>query len=291
MAAPVDTVPPGVERGLEIIAQVELEHFTATPPTVTPFEAAELSWRVSGPDKPFSVLIDNQPVAKSGTAEFTLFEPRTFSLEARAFGAKKRLGTVQIGFDGSGCRTDVIPAAAVRDGVEQAVEAFVPTRGQVRRKDTPTVTLGAGRVSVSMELAIEIPNFFDADATMDLEFLVGLSSARTVRASFRSVDVDVRFHLLEHIASLGSGTIVQATAQSVIEAMLRMFGPRLAGDFTRALVSAVDQFCSPGEDTVLGGIQLSQQGLAITCCQRPEGGRFTDLLSTPVTVIDAVRRI
>ena len=83
------------ERASEILDQVTLHHFTATPETINPFALSVLSWRVDGPSG-FQVRINIVRVAKAGTRSVQPRFTTTFQLHAYVGDYSKTLGTTTV---------------------------------------------------------------------------------------------------------------------------------------------------------------------------------------------------
>jgi hypothetical protein len=88
---------------LEILGDVELQSFTATPPTIGPFGSSVLRWVVTGPAKGFTVKLDGATVNRSASRTV---EPRVttpYRLNAHAGPYDESLAILSVIVDTSTC--------------------------------------------------------------------------------------------------------------------------------------------------------------------------------------------
>src|SRR5712671_6281730 len=81
----------GDSGGVDVLADVELVSFTATPDHIGPFGASQLAWEVKGPKSGFHVTLSGPTVARVG---HEIVQPRStisYHLNAVAAGATQFL--------------------------------------------------------------------------------------------------------------------------------------------------------------------------------------------------------
>src|SRR4051812_3096142 len=84
-----------IDKALEILEQVKLDHFTVSPTQIGPFGASTLSWKATGPVG-FHLELGNSNVPKTGTRTVQPVNTSTFILTAVAFQARRVLGRVTV---------------------------------------------------------------------------------------------------------------------------------------------------------------------------------------------------
>jgi len=92
-------------QSTDILAQVKLESFTATPSTIVPFQSSVLAWTVSGPKEGgFTVALDRDGVNPVARLAVSPPASRGYGLTARAGTIITDLGGTYVNVDTSACQ-------------------------------------------------------------------------------------------------------------------------------------------------------------------------------------------
>lgn len=221
-----------------LLRQVRLRSFTATPATVQPFEVATLAWDAFVPAAVASQLsplftLGGVAVTASGTRQVTPLISGAFPLEVRATRTRHVLGTRVVQVETTDCEEGSLPRASIAFRAQEALKNLFVGGSLSSRGDIAVGMRPPDAVSAGVPLRVDIPNFFDADVDVDLTIAVGVATRpggqRVVEASLRAVSVDVIFHPLEHIASLGSAAAAQAMIQPFAADLIKTFLGRQIG--------------------------------------------------------------
>jgi hypothetical protein len=267
--------------GNEILLGVKLQSFEASPATIEPFEQSQLSWRVSGPSNKFTVRLNGETVAANGRATVNPDATTAYQLEARAFGAKRALGKISVVVNLDNCFQGAILQGQLEAEVRNHVANLLQPGGEVALRDPVGVTVDEGGIELDLPFKVDINNFFDAELDMKLKFSLGLTPGRNVRARLNDINVNAKFHPLEHLGSLFTATALQAFIQQLARAFVGSFiGPQLQRDLATSIQDAIVAICAlaghPDDrilsiSTVVGQVQF-------VCCGVSEEAQFSDVL-------------
>jgi hypothetical protein len=268
-------------QGKEILKEVKLISFQASPETIEPFEEVQLSWEVKGPENKFSVRLNNATVAPTGSATVNPVSTTQYELRALALLASKSLGRVTVVVNRDNCFQGAIGQGQIQSEVQNQLTSLIQPGAEIEVREPASVQVDAGRIDIDLPLKIDIKNFFDADLDMRLKFSIGLTPARRVRARLTDVDADAKFHILEHILSLGSASAIQAIVQEVARAFVKSFlGPQLERNLATSLQDAIATLCELAgrtDDRILS-ISASNGQVEFECCGFSQQAKFTDVL-------------
>jgi hypothetical protein len=89
--------------GVDALEDVTLEHFTANPTAIGPFDHSTLSWHVNGVGPRVQILLDNTQVTAVGNAVVNPAVTAGFTLSAKSGAARKTLGHVTVNVETSTC--------------------------------------------------------------------------------------------------------------------------------------------------------------------------------------------
>jgi hypothetical protein len=169
MAPSTDNQNDQIDQALDILEQVQLDHFTASPTSIGPFGASTLSWKVTGPAG-FHVELGNFTVAKTGQRTVQPLSTTSFVLTAVAFSARRVLGRVTVQVVTSGCQTSGI--VNPRSTIEGALRAGVEnSKGlSFRGGNSLVASFSPGRIRFQMKLSKSVNNFPDPDVDIDVSF-------------------------------------------------------------------------------------------------------------------------
>lgn len=221
-----------------LLRQVRLRSFTATPATVQPFEPATLAWDVLVPPAVAAqlapqVTLGGVVVTNAGVRQVVPLVTGAFPLEVRSTRARQVLGTRVVQVEATECQEGSLPRASIAARAQDGVKALFVGGSLSSRGDVTVSMRPPDAVLAEVPLRVDIPNFFNADVDVDLTVAVGVvtqpTGRRVVSVSLRAVAVDVIFHPLEHIASLGSAAAAQAMIQPLAADLIHTFlGPQIA---------------------------------------------------------------
>ena len=235
----------------KLLGKIRVQRFDANPESIRPFELATLSWEVFVPADVAAELfptiaVGGTVVPPSGTKTVSPLATGAFAIEARSTNAKRILKTEVVRVDDVTGRVEDLHELKTLQGVANASERLLVGSGRLeRRGDLSLSGSPPAGLRIQAPLKIRIPNFFDAEINLDLLLALSVISrpggARVVAARLDSVDVDIVFHLVEHILSLGSATAVQAIVQPMAAELIRSYvGSALERDVASGLQEAVN---------------------------------------------------
>lgn len=237
------------ERAL--LNKLRLTSFTATPGTVKPFQPSTLAWSVFVPATVSSEIdvtftVSNHDVPAVGSLPVTPLATGAFVLTAHSALSSRQMGTQIVFVDASDLFEASLPRAAIQFSA-QAVKDLFRAGSLTSRGDLSVTMLPPDGLRLSVPLEASIPNFFDADIDVDLDIRVSVkqlpNGVRTASARLSSVSVDVIFHILEHIFSLGTATAAQALIEPLASDLIKGFlGPQIETLFARPLQQAINFF-------------------------------------------------
>ena len=250
MPPPTHEDDPDFEEAQEerrLLNLLKLRSFTVTPATIKPFEKATLKWEVSVPAAAANVAtvaLGGAVVPAVGSRAVGPLATGAFVLEARGSLTKRIMGSRVVNVDQTGLQERQISARVIQDnaqGIKDLLRAGrLSSRGDVAVSMRPPDAL-----LVEVPLEASIPNFYDADIDLDLTIALTAVSQpdgqRVLRVTLRAVDVDVIFHLAEHIFSGGAATAAQAMLQPLAADLIKAFlGPQIEAQVRAALQPVVD---------------------------------------------------
>lgn len=192
MAPSTDNQNDQIDHALEILEQVKLDHFTASPTSIGPFGASTLSWKVTGPAG-FHVELGNVTVAKTGQRTVQPLSTTSLVLTAVAFSARRVLGRVTVQVVTSGCQTSGI--VNPRSTIEGPLRVGVENADGVYFRNTSNnlvASFSPGRIRFQMKLGLSVNNFPDPDVDIDVSFGLKVEDGVLVPTGEQiSVDVSV----------------------------------------------------------------------------------------------------
>jgi hypothetical protein len=142
----------------------------------------------------------------------------------------------------------------------------------VSRGDLSVTMLPPDGLRLRVPLEAKIPNFFNADIDVDLDIRVSVkqlaNGVRVPAGRLGDVKVDVIFHILEHIFSLGTATAAQALIEPLAADLIKGFlGPQIETQFARPMQQAIDFFLAGWQ----GADPAHRQYRLYTIVAEPEG--------------------
>lgn len=156
------------DAGVEILGEVRLVSFTATPDHIGPFGASHLAWSVEGP-LGFHVRLGFVKVQNTGGTVVQPAVTTTYRLSAQAGQASKVLGHVTVTVDGTGCVT-YEPILKPTVTLRGALKGGVLNQPGIYFRSEPSVTFSPATISFKLRLAQTIDWFPDPDIDIDGSF-------------------------------------------------------------------------------------------------------------------------
>jgi hypothetical protein len=155
--------------GIDVLSDVELLSFTASPDQIGPFGASKLAWEVQGPQTGFHVTLNGVTVPR---AAGEIVQPQTTSsyhLNAVSAGVTKGLRTITVRVDDSGCQIHSLfnPQVTIRGFLNTQIDA----RKDLFFKAATEVIFSPGKIQFKLHLgkSIGFPNpSIEIDASLGL---------------------------------------------------------------------------------------------------------------------------
>lgn len=194
--------PDGLEvdaEAIDILAQVSLESFRATPTSIGPFGSSVLEWRAEGPPTGWGLILDGRSVARSGAIAVRPQFSRSYGLSARARRYARSLGSVRVDVDLDACETNqFFDFRWILDG---ALRQFVENDPELRFRTAfgivqyPSIEFEPDRISFSLRLKKSQDNFPDPSVNIDVRFgLAVADEAIVVSPADINVDISVPWY-------------------------------------------------------------------------------------------------
>lgn len=252
---PAEQLQEEQERGEKrLIRLMKVNSFTAEPQTVTPFGRATLRWDVSvpvstDPDIQVGVKLGEDIVPAVGSRVVAPVFPTVFLLKGAGEFASRELSRLTVNTDLSRCVIREAPVDLVAQlATAEIVKIFESATGFTLKEDQVAVTLDSAGVNVGLPIKFSVPNWFDADVQVALKFGLravdrapSLNTDMRVHAELLSASIDVSWHFLEHLLSLGCTGAVQAALEKQADAFITGFiGPLLADPLQQGMQAFVD---------------------------------------------------
>jgi hypothetical protein len=178
-------------QALAILEQVRLESLKATPGTIAPFAASEISWSVSGPGG-FSVRLDAAQVAHTGNKLVTPSTSRTYQLKAVASGISQPLGSVTVSVDQGACRILPIPNHVILGTVQESIDVMLAKSPGATRRRPDILTMDETGIGIDLAFRQDVPVYPSPDVDIRAHWHYRLFGGQ-LEAKFDALSVHVRF--------------------------------------------------------------------------------------------------
>jgi hypothetical protein len=177
------------ERALELLEQVNLRSFQATPQALLPFQSSLLRWQVEAPTG-VSIKLNGSIVSKSATKLIQPTATQTFRLYAHVSRYSRFLAAVTVSVNLTQCTSrnfstidELLDSELIR-GINASDEVYfrlVQVLGPDGRKryvqSQPEVTILPGRIRFKLKLGGEVNNFPNPDINVDASFGLGIAQS------------------------------------------------------------------------------------------------------------------
>jgi uncharacterized metal-binding protein YceD (DUF177 family) len=237
-----------IKEARKILEQIELNAFFIAPETVAPFGQAVVGWDVSGPAGEFTLTLNSDDVPLIGTRAVQPLATMTFRLQAQAYVLTRTLGQLTVMLDESLSEVFRFQQSAATDLMRDELQILLESNDtlKLRGKGGNATIDTVDGLTFHTELEVKVQDWFNADFDLDLRYMVFLdytSAERNVRVLQREPSIDVRFHPLEHIASLGCSAAIQSAFEKVLRPLLKeTVGNQVRAIIRRHLEEATDRF-------------------------------------------------
>lgn len=228
----------------KLLNKLRVKSFTASPKAIPPFAQSTLTWDVFVPADVAAQLgglrfkVAGAEVDRAGSKLVSPLTTSAFLLEAQGALARKQLGSVVVTVNTGGCQQLELRTLQLKPHAEKLRQRFIG--GVIKERGEISVKTGVVGVAVTVPLKIAIENFFDADAEVELTLALSVNAGRIV-VTLVDVDVNIIFHVLEHILSLGAATAAQSLIQPIAADLIRTFlGAQLTGDLSQEINTFVE---------------------------------------------------
>jgi len=254
-----------IDDDVEVLGDVDLNSFTASPATIAPFGGGStLRWSVSLPQLGVQVRLNGRTVTASGSQAVHPSVSTRYTLTAHHRGASRQLGAVTVHVETSGCITVTVPESTIRDAIRRAVDEIDRAESRFSQRSPARVEIDPDGIHVALRLKVAIDNFADPD--VDVDCTIGLRlRAGAVEVYLRRFTVDVDFPWWVTVVTAGVSKIVEEFVDGTIERRLK---PRLLQQAQAQLDALVAQLPS---NLRLQALAAVQDGLRVTAC--PAGAR------------------
>jgi hypothetical protein len=206
-----------IEQQQELLGDIQIIKFAATPARVQPFQDTTVSYQVKLPTNlkvpvTFSIATDNFGHALSGSGSFPVTANTTFALHAATSITSRNIATAPVTVDTAECRSGNIAGIFITGGLKSNLDQSFAGR---TRGAGSVVNLGAGSIS------IQIPLNLDGQGTMDIDVeLFARQNGPAIQIGDTSVTVQIHLDTDLNVGSWCSNAmvkIVQPFMQHIVD--------------------------------------------------------------------------
>jgi len=280
--------PPGlVQKERDALKKVKVVKFGVTPIKVDPFSTVTATWNVTVPtDTGFDIFVklQNQAVAPSGSKTIQVASSNIDVQLGAAIVDDPTVGVVLRGLpvvvNTSDCQTTpFIPASLVTTPIKNVLDAAFGGGGNFSLKPGgSTVTAGnGGLVDIQIPIAIDVPNWFDADMNIHIQLTIAGGNGKVFVAA-PVVDPQVNWSLLSNLLTFGCTDAIGSGMSQISKVFLEhIVDAELRPTITQELQSQVDSFVASLEQNdpqhrtfvMTSLLFTATSGLQITACPKP----------------------
>ncbi len=270
----------------ELLGDIQVVSFTASPPQSQPFQPVTLSWQVALPTLlhvPVEVgtaghltyqTSGSVTVSPDATTQYTLIAQT--AIVSRAIPS-----SVTVTVDGSDCVSGQIDSFLITSQVKQAAEQYFSGSSQFSLGSAGVgVTVSNAALDITVPLILNVPDWFNADMSMALSVQIGLrgeAPALALLVTVGSVSVNVSWSWYANLLSADITGAVADGMQQVAQAFLAEIAqaqvvPQIAGQINQqiqASATAAKQNDPAHRMFVLTGLGFTPDELSWTLCPLP----------------------
>jgi hypothetical protein len=209
-----------IEKAVECLGDTTVNSFTASPTTVRPGHASTLNWKVTSPGGcSVQLLLNNAPVAKTGSRSIEPSTTTTYKLVGKVFTVQRTLATVTVAVDTGQCFIQSVDEATVRQMLQSLIADNLEG-SPLSMRSPASVEIDRNGVAVKLRLKIAVPNFFDPDLNIDMVIGVRAMSGNVV-FSFKSYSNDLDWPWWVTGITLGITEFIENAIESRIERLVK----------------------------------------------------------------------
>jgi hypothetical protein len=260
------------EKQLQLLEQIQVTSFAASPAQVQPFEKTTISWQIklpAGLNFPFQLAINGRTVhGLQGSTTFQVSTTTEFDLVASTNlqGVSVNIASVTVTADQAECRAGSIPATVLRGEIITQLNAAF----EGRLRDLIVVKPDVGTIAIDIPLTLGDPKTMDIHIDLFPELV-----AQTPPISVGS-DVTVKVDLHESPGDFGCGN---GMAEVVQPFMLHIVDHELVPALVQGvmdegvtpLISSSQQQDRFHRQFQLTSIAMTADGFAFTVCPTTPG--------------------
>ena len=298
---PPPPIDPDTLHQIEMLNEAVLNVFAADLPSAKPFEVNTLQWDVT---MPTTVIPGVVPVLElsvgaggrvdglsaHGSRPATQRSATTYELSIIAPKASRWLGSLTIDVDLSEARRFMLDAFIVTKPVTDQIKAGFPDGGGLTLRTPPVVGVHLEAVTVDLALAVEVPNFFDAEADVSISWTLSgkgpgwgdpIDADARIACAISTAHTSVDPGTLGSIFSGGCADVAAAAVERVSDGYLgQLVGPLIADDIRERLAddwdSAGNRYIAgvvaqqrPGSGWIFHHLDVTPDGLSFWYCTKP----------------------
>jgi len=273
------------EQQYQLLGFIQIESFSANPPSVKPFEPTTISWSVKVPQTlhvPVSILVAGQKsTGATGSTTVTPFASTEYGMAAETLIVSRVIGALTVVVDDTDCRSVTIPADTIVLVLEGALRnALGGSSDFSLTGDGIQVTLNPGVISTKVSLSLSVPDWFDPTMNISAEIAVGPGGvvpnlSLSVRTGSVSVNIDQAWYseALSLGISAGIADIVETVSQIFLaEIVDAQATPQVAS----GIQDKIDGLLKDSHDAdpqhrtfALTSLGLDSDGVTISACPLP----------------------
>lgn len=191
--------------GVDILEDVSLASFGASPQGIRPFGASLLSWQVTGPKAKFSVVLNGATVVQNGEQIVQPTQTTPYRLSAVAAGATKFLGMVTVTVDELACQTNSLfnPSTTIKG----FLNGNIGSQPGITLQGNPEVDFSPGMIKFTVKFSVP----YGGDAFIYAELWLRISDGHITSVA-QFVTSDVSFPNYIELAALFSSSVSKQIA-------------------------------------------------------------------------------
>lgn len=269
------------EEDLDVLSEVVLNSFTATPSTIAPFGGGStLRWNVTVPRASgVQIRLNGVTVTASGSRAVSPGVTTRYTLTAHRRRASLQLGVVTVRVDTSSCITVTVPENGLRDPIRQGVDEIDRAESRFSQRSPARVEVDAAGIHVTLRLVIAIDNFTDPDVNIDCTLGLRIRGG-AVEIYLKRFTVDVDWPWWVTVISAGVSKIVEEFIEGTVERRLK---PLLVREAQKRIDALVAQLPT---NLRLHSLATVQDGIRVTACPAGADTPFLVLPSMEMSTLE-----
>ena len=261
---------PDLQLERDALNKVALHSFTANPTTVNILSTTTFSWSTTVPsgDIPITIELAGAAVPESGSkvsAPVTI--TGAYILTANSAHLSRELGDVIIQVSTANCiSTTIQPILITAPLKTQFDQRFSGSHKFTLQGSGSTVTLGNGTITIAVPITINVPDWFDADMSIDI--VLAVSGTHTLSITAQTVTADISWSFWDNLLSLGCGDLVQSGMTQIAQVFLAdIVTSELIPQVTGAINNQINETISAQPSPfALTSVTVTEDGLTYMIC-------------------------